>query len=176
VGAFGSLRAQAGLTVVPEATPKRAEEERPKASYPALAERWTSSLGGVFPPVLGLPIRFCIWDKRVLDFKAFVAATAYPVGDRMFGLRKEAWRERSGACWRKPGFAQPHDYSVPRAFPASSVDGGGHAYRIYRRGAWNDSHPVVLLLANRRGDGFACPGRRYDNTGFRCVLANKSPH
>jgi formylglycine-generating enzyme required for sulfatase activity len=61
------------------------------------------------------------------------------------------------------------------AFPALSADGGGHAYRIYRGGAWNDSHPKVLLSANRMGDGFAFPDKRYDNTGFRCVLAGKSP-
>ena len=67
-----------------------------------------------------------------------------------------------------------NDASVLATFPALSADGGGHAYRIYRGGAWNDCHPISLLCANRMGDGFAFPEKRYDNLGFRCILASRS--
>ena len=274
----------------------------PVAVEATKAEPKTNSLGMVFVPVPGITALFCVWDTRARDFEAFVAATDYPVGDRMFGHRKDGWRERANEGWCKPGFAQTpdhplvgvnwneaeafcdwltkkeqqegtldqaHEYRLPSdaewsraagetrypwgndwpppagagnygseetqdgnmprgkwtiagyrdgyartspvgsfkpnayglydmggnvwqwcrdwyrtemneasvlsAFPALSADGGGHAYRIYRGGAWNDSHPKVLLSANRMGDGFAFPDKRYDNTGFRCVLAGKSP-
>ena len=62
-----------------------------------------------------------------------------------------------------------NDKSVLAAFPELSADGKGQTYRTYRGGGWNDSHPQVLLSANRMGDGFAEPLKRYDNIGFRVV-------
>jgi formylglycine-generating enzyme required for sulfatase activity len=37
--------------------------------------RWTNSLGQIFVPVTGTPVLFCIWDVRVQDYEAFMAAT-----------------------------------------------------------------------------------------------------
>jgi predicted Ser/Thr protein kinase len=41
-------------------------------------QRWTNSLGMIFVPVAGTSVRFSIWDTRVQDFQAFVAATFRP--------------------------------------------------------------------------------------------------
>jgi hypothetical protein len=46
-------------------------------AQPTLAEPWTNSLGMRFVPVPGTKVLFCIWETRVQDFEAFVAATGY---------------------------------------------------------------------------------------------------
>ena len=259
---------------------------------------WTNSLGMPFVPVPGTKVLFCVWETRVQDFKRFVDATGYPVGDRMYGHRKDGWRERDGEGWSNPGFAQGPDHPVvgvnweeagafcrwltekerkersldgareyrlptdaewsravgpsrypwgetwpppagagnyaseetldgnqPRgmrgiagyrdgyartapvgsfspngyglydmggnawewcldwyrkemndpavlaAFPVLRADGGGRTYRVYRGGGWNDARWEGMLSANRMGDGFAYPAKRYDNTGFRVVFS-----
>lgn len=38
-------------------------------------QRWTNSLGMIFVPVAGTSVKFSIWDTRIQDYQAFVAAT-----------------------------------------------------------------------------------------------------
>ncbi|MCP5525426.1 MAG: SUMF1/EgtB/PvdO family nonheme iron enzyme [Verrucomicrobiales bacterium] len=279
---------------------KGGEWKTTTSSSPAAArgERWTNSLGMVFVPVPGTEAQFSIWETRVQDFQAFVTASGFEAGQRMFAHRRDGWRERDGCGWSNPGFNQGpnhpvvgvnwdeaqafcqwltvteqtsgklkrgqqyrlptdaewsqavgnsrypwgddwppgagagnyggtdtrdgdfpqnapllqgyadgfsrtspvgsfqsnrfgiydlggnvwewcsdwyrkeiNDPSVLEAFPVLKADRDS-AYRIYRGGGWNDRNPSVLLSANRMGDGYAEPAKRYDNTGFRVVLAS----
>jgi formylglycine-generating enzyme required for sulfatase activity/predicted Ser/Thr protein kinase len=47
-------------------------------------QRWTNSLGMIFVPVAGTAAQFSIWDTRVQDYQAFVAATGRLLGKPKF--------------------------------------------------------------------------------------------
>jgi formylglycine-generating enzyme required for sulfatase activity len=69
------------------------------------AARFENSLGQRFVPVPGTPVWFCIWDVRVQDFAAFVAATGYDATAQVVAITAEGWKQ-NGATWRSPGFPQ----------------------------------------------------------------------
>jgi formylglycine-generating enzyme required for sulfatase activity len=64
-----------------------------------------------FVPVTGTRMLFSVWETRVVDFSAFVAATGYDTGNGMVTLASDGWKQR-GANWRHPGFAQGPDHPV----------------------------------------------------------------
>jgi hypothetical protein len=68
--------------------------------------RWTNSLGMVFAPVDAAKAWFCVWETRVRDLEAFVAATGHDMGDMMGVLLNDGWKKRIGFNWQKPGFTQ----------------------------------------------------------------------
>jgi serine/threonine protein kinase/formylglycine-generating enzyme required for sulfatase activity len=78
--------------------------ERPTPGTP-----WTNSLGMKFVPVG--KVLFCIWEARVADFSAFVAATGY---DATAGAHTvtAAGPEQRGNTWRNPGFDQGPNHPV----------------------------------------------------------------
>jgi serine/threonine protein kinase len=77
----------------------------------AQADRWTNSLGQIFVAVPGSAVRFCIWDTRVQDFRAFVNDSGYNATARMYSLRRDGWKQH-GDAWDSPGFAQEPTHPV----------------------------------------------------------------
>jgi formylglycine-generating enzyme required for sulfatase activity len=70
-----------------------------------------NSLGMRFVPVPGTQVLFSIWDTRVQDFEAFVAATGYDATVRMNSLRNGRFGPYGGS-WASPGFAQGKTHPV----------------------------------------------------------------
>ncbi|MBV9658255.1 MAG: SUMF1/EgtB/PvdO family nonheme iron enzyme [Verrucomicrobia bacterium] len=58
-----------------------------------------------FVPIAGSRVLFSIWETRVRDFEAFVAATGFDPGNGMVTLAVDGWKQRGGN-WRNPGFSQ----------------------------------------------------------------------
>ena len=72
---------------------------------------WVNSLGMNFRPIPGKPARLSIWETRVRDFAAFVAATGHDGSDRFFYYQDTSWRMDTND-WRTPGFVQTEDFPV----------------------------------------------------------------
>jgi formylglycine-generating enzyme required for sulfatase activity len=75
------------------------------ASLAAPAAEFENSLGQRFVPVPGTAVWFCLWDVRVEDFAAFVAATHYDATAQVVAITAQGWKQ-NGATWRSPGFPQ----------------------------------------------------------------------
>ncbi len=74
--------------------------------------RFTNHLGLVFVAVPGTSVRFCIWETRVRDFRAFVRASGYAVGKSMYVQGSTNWELRTGFNWQHPGFLQTDEHPV----------------------------------------------------------------
>lgn len=79
----------------------------------------------------------------VAEFDAFVQATGYAMGDRMFTCEADVWREREGRSYRSPGFEQsPHHPAVgvswhdAVAYCAWLSRLTGHYYRLLSEAEW----------------------------------------
>jgi serine/threonine protein kinase/formylglycine-generating enzyme required for sulfatase activity len=66
------------------------------AKHPVLDHAWTNDLGMVFAPIPGSENLVAIWETRVRDYAAFVAASGYT----------------NNLKWRNPGFAQTENDPV----------------------------------------------------------------
>jgi len=103
---------------------------------------WVNSLGMKFVPVAGTQVLFSVWDTRVQDFEAFVAATNYDATASMWSLVKDGWTQR-GATWREPGFSQGPTHPVVGV-------------------SWNDAKKFCEWLTGREQvSGKLPPGRVY---------------
>jgi formylglycine-generating enzyme required for sulfatase activity len=74
-------------------------------------ERRTNSLGLIFVTIPDVEPFFCIWDVRVADFEAFVAATHYDATEGMLSPGPEGWT-RQGGSWKNPGYEQGPTHPV----------------------------------------------------------------
>ena len=72
---------------------------------------WVNSIGMRFVPVADMRVLFSVWDTRVQDFEAFVAATNYDATGGMMSIGKGGWTEGE-ATWREPGFSQGPTHPV----------------------------------------------------------------
>ena len=72
---------------------------------PSPPEVHENSLGMRFVPIPGTSVWFSVWDTRVRDFAAFVAATGYDATQHVVAITGGGWKE-TGASWQAPGFAQ----------------------------------------------------------------------
>jgi formylglycine-generating enzyme required for sulfatase activity len=63
-------------------------------------------------PVSETGVLFAIWDTRVQDFQAFVAATSYQTTGAVWSLGAETIRKKEGATWKQPGFVQGPTHPV----------------------------------------------------------------
>lgn len=70
-----------------------------------------NSLGMRFLPVPGTTAHMAVWETRVRDFAAFVAATGYDATNDFYYYKNRAWRQ-GGQDWRNPGFEQTDDHPV----------------------------------------------------------------
>ncbi len=66
---------------------------------------YENSLGMRFVPVPGTSVWFSVWDTRVRDFAAFVAATGDDATKHVVAITALGWKE-TGATWKSPGFPQ----------------------------------------------------------------------
>jgi formylglycine-generating enzyme len=76
-----------------------------------LPETWENSLGMVFRPIPGRPVRMSIWETRVGDFEAFVEATGYDATFDVWSFVNERWAQH-GISWADPGFEQTARHPV----------------------------------------------------------------
>lgn len=109
--------------VVPSPTPDPVAIVKPKITAPRYTP-YVNSLGMEFAPVAGADVRFCIWDTRVKDYRAFVQAT--------------------GRDWKKPDFAQESDspavnvsWEDAKAFCAWLTTKEGVEYRLPTDEEWS---------------------------------------
>jgi formylglycine-generating enzyme required for sulfatase activity len=58
-----------------------------------------------FVPIPGTSVWFSIWDTRVRDFAAFVAATGHDATKHVVAITAQGWKE-TGVTWQSPGFPQ----------------------------------------------------------------------
>ncbi len=73
---------------------------------------FVNSLGMKFVPVPNNKVLFSVWETRVKDFEAFVEATRRDMGNSMWVVGTDGWKERGGYNWQKPGFRQTPDHPV----------------------------------------------------------------
>lgn len=71
----------------------------------AVPESFENSLGMKFVSIPGTSVWFSVWDTRVQDFAAFVAATHYDATQGVVAITGAGWKQ-TGATWRDPGFPQ----------------------------------------------------------------------
>lgn len=74
---------------------------------------FTNSLGMTFVSVPGTKVLFSIWETRVQDFEAFVAATGHDATSEMFTVTR--WADNAlqkGDSWKNPGFEQGPTHPV----------------------------------------------------------------
>jgi len=64
-----------------------------------------------FVPCPEASVRFCIWETRVQDFRAFVQATSHNARSNVWSLTTNKW-ELKGVTWEAPGFAQTDRHPV----------------------------------------------------------------
>jgi len=64
-----------------------------------------------FVPVLGTPVRFCVWETRVQDFGAFANATGHDATRGMFSLHRDG-KTIGVDNWKSPGFTQGPTHPV----------------------------------------------------------------
>ena len=164
------------------ATPNKEELARRALDNATKDHPWVNSLGMKFVPVAGTQVLFSVWDTRVQDFETFVKRTDYDVTGGMYSLGKDGWTQR-GATWKEPGFSQGSTHPVVGVSwddaeefckwltKRERIAGDLPQDREYRLPKDENNDPEDLL-ASCRYNNF--PGDRYDNVGFRCVVAVES--
>ena len=130
----------------PEEKPlPKAEESRPDTHLqpvqPASPEAFENTLGMKFVPVLGTKVHFCIWETRVRDYAAYVAADT---GEAI--APKSLWSRLASIFtpnWESPGFTQEDTHPVVNV-------------------SWNDAQAFCAWLTKKeQSEGKIRAGQRY---------------
>ena len=119
---------------------------RPRADQP-----WEiPDLGMRFLPVAKTGVLFSVWETRVRDFEAFVAATGYDAERVVFELRNGVLVQ-GARSWRNPGFRQTPNHPVVGVSTADAAAfcswltareraagrlGGGQQFRLATSREW----------------------------------------
>jgi len=105
-------------------------ELKPVAKIPA--KSFTNTLGMVFKPVPGTEVSFCIWETRVKDYAAYVAANTGVDGS-----------------WKSPGFFKRKGFKQPDTHPVGTV-------------SWNDAQAFCAWLTKKElAEGKIKAGQKY---------------
>lgn len=99
----------------------------------------TNSLGMRFVRVPGTKVSFSIWETRVADFRAFVAATQHDATTGVASLAKDHWKAR-GDTWMSPGFS----YRQAEDHPVVGV-------------SWNDAQAFCQWLSRKENRKYRLP-------------------
>jgi formylglycine-generating enzyme required for sulfatase activity len=86
----------------------------------------------------------------------------------LFDLGGNVWEWCSTWYQTNLNQADLNDPAIVQGFPALLDDGGGRQNRVVRGGSWHAQRQVDLRTRFR---GIGDPRIRFDDFGFRCVLA-----
>ena len=100
------------MAALAAAVSHKPEHRAAVAVCPKPGAGWTiPDLGMRFAPVDGLPVLISIWEVRVKDFEAFVAATRHDATVEVYSYQGREFGQW-GDTWESPGFPQTSEHPV----------------------------------------------------------------